>query len=910
MSRRSVLFARLRGLLFRNRLERELDEEVQFHLEMQAEDNLQAGMDTAEARYAALRSFGGVEPMKEQHRAQRTLSLMETTINDVRYAFRTLRKSWGFAAVAVLSLALGIGGNTAIFSLLDTALLRTLPVKEPEQLVLLSQVGGRFPISYFSEPFYERIREHKEVVAGMLACFDAAGTLRVSADTPGSGGSVEMVHAQLVSGNYYSVLGVRASLGRTLTPDDDRVPDALPVAVLGYGYWQRHFAKDASVLGKTILLNGSPFTIIGVSPPEFFGIAPGTPPDITVPLMMQSRIWLEPGSSIVKDTKWGWLTLLARLRPDVPEQKAQGRLTILSQQIETSIVGPSATAALRDIQKKRIAFSPGSRGLDALRVRFSNPLLVLMLLTGLVLLVACANLAALLLARAAGRQREIGMRLALGASRGRLIRQLLTESILLATVASMLGLLFAYGASDLVLKILAESPEPIQLQFTLDMRLLSFAGALAIATGVLFGLIPALQASSPDIAPTLVRGGPISGQLRIGRRRRTYGKVLVIAQVALSLVLLVGAGLFIQSLRNLETLDPGFQRDHLLLLTVNPSMVGYREPQLSNFYQQMLSRLGAVPGVQFVSMSSHSLVSPGIDDSGFEVAGRLDQPGEPRGVNLNMVGPDFFEAVRIPIVLGRGLARQDGESTRRVAVITETLARQYFPGKSVLGKRFALGGPLVEIVGVARDTKFNTLRDPTSRVVYLPFRQMPAWHPPIGQMTFEIRTGQNPLAIAASVRRQIQEFDRAMPIVSIKTAEAQVEESLVQERLIAGLSSGFGALAMVLACIGLSGTMAHAVAQRTNEIGVRMALGAQRGDLIRSLVQEGLALVLIGAVLGIAIARAVTRLARGLLFGVTATDSVTIVSAAALLATVAAIATLLPAWKASQVDPVVALRHE
>jgi macrolide transport system ATP-binding/permease protein len=910
MSRRSVLFARLRALMTRNRLDRELDEELRFHLEMQTEDNRRAGMSPEKARDAAVRRLGGLESVKEEYRERLTFTQIETIMLDVRYAFRTLCRSRGFATVAVLSLALGIGGNTAIFSLLDTVLFRMLPVKDPEQLVLLSKVVGSSEVRYFSEPAFERLRAHKELFVDALASFDAAGTLQASADTPSSGRPVEMVHAQLVSGNYYSVLGVPAFLGRTLTLADDHVPDAGPVAVLSYGYWRAHFAGDSSAIGKRILLNGSPFMIVGVTGPEFFGIATGTPPDVTVPIMMQSEIWLEPGGSIVKDPSFGWLRLMIRLRPDIPEEKARAGLTVLSQQIETDLAGQTAPTAPGSIQKQRIEFAPGSKGLEALRVRFSKPLLILMSLVGLVLLVACANLAALLLARATTREREIGIRMALGASRSRLIRQLLTESMLLSTAGGLLGLLVAYAATKGLMEILTQSPDPVSLHFILDARLLAFTGGLAIVSALLFGLIPALQTSSPEISRTLPRGSPVFGHFRVGRTKRSYAKILVAVQIALSLVLLDGAGLFIRSLQNLETLDPGFRPSNLLLVTVNPSLVGYREPQLSNAYEQMLARLGAIPGIRSVTMSSHSFVSPGIDDSGFVVPDRPDRPNEPRGVNLNMAGPGFFQTLRIPIVLGRGITELDNENTPRVAVITQTLARQYFGGESPLGRHVSLGGPLVEIVGVAKDAKFNSLRDPGSRVVYLPFRQRPDWHPPIVQMTFAIRTEQNPLAVATSARRQIQGFDRSLPIVSVKTAKEQVQDSLVDERLIAWLSGSFGGLALTLACVGLAGTTAHSVARRTSEIGIRVAVGARTTDVIWLLVRDGLAPVVAGSVLGIGIAQAVTRLATALLFGVTAIDPATMVVAVGTLVGIAAIASLLPALKAARIDPAITLRNE
>ena len=904
------LARRLRMLMHRRQFDTDLEEEMRLHLELRQQQQIACGMAPDDARAAAQRGFGNVTSLKEKSHMAWGWEWFEQLAQDMRYGLRMLGKSPGFAAVAVLSLALGIGGNTAIFSLLDTVLLKRLPVKDPEQLVLLSEVGGRSEVQYFSEPVFQRIRVHKGLLVDVLASFDAAGTLQVSADMPGSGGSVEMAPAQLVSGNYYSVLGVPAFLGRTLEPDDDEVPEAYPVAVLSYSYWRRHFGTDRSVIGKEILLNGHSFTIVGVTGPNFFGIATGMPPDITVPIMMQSQVWLEPGSSILKDPTFGWLRMMARLRPDIPEQKAQAGLTVQFQQIETDFVGGTTPADRQNIQRRHIELTPGSKGLDALRVRFSKPLLILMSLVGLVLLIACANLAALLLARATARRREIAIRMAIGASRGRLIRQLLTESALLSTAGALLGLMLAYAAAQFLLRILAQSTDHVELQFALDTRLLAFTSSLAIVSCILFGLFPALQISSPEISRTLPRGGSIFGHFRVGGIRRSYAQILLVVQIAFSLVLLIGAGLFVRSLQNLETLDPGFQRTNLLLVTVNPSLVGYREPQLSNAYDQMLARLAALPGIRSVSMSSHSLVSPGIDDSPFLVPDRLERPNEPRGVNLNVVGPRFFETMGIQMVLGRDFTWRDGETTPGVAVITETLARQYFPGESAVGKRVGLGGPLVEIVGVVKDAKFNTLRDPSSRVVYLPFRQTPAWHPPIVQMTFAIRTEQKPLSIAASARHEIQEFDRSLPIVSIKTAEEQVEQSFVDERLIAWLSGGFGGLALILVCVGVVGTMAHSVAQRTSEIGVRMALGARTDDVIWLLVRDGLAPVLAGTVLGLAIGHAVTRLATALLFGVTATDPVTIFGAVTTLAAVAAIASLLPTLKAARIDPAVTLRHE
>jgi predicted permease len=801
---------------------------------------------------------------------------------------------------------LGIGGNVAIFSLMDIVLFKSLPVHNPEQLRFFEKTGWRSAATYFSLPFYKQIRSHGDLTAGMLAFFDAAGTLEVSADLGHPGASPEMLHAQLVSGNYFSVLGVSPTRGRALTVEDDAAPDGHPVAIISYSYWHRRFGSDPKAVGTRILLNGNPFTVVGVAPREFLGLTPGAPPDITVPLMMQSRIWLDPGGSIVDNVKFGWLRLMVRLRSDLPEQRVQAGLSVISRQIDTNLVtGP---AGPRIVNEAPVELTPGTRGLDALRVRFSRPLTVLMALVAFVLLVACANIAALLLARAVTRQREIGTRLSLGATRLRLIRQLLIESIMIAAIGGVLGSVFAFGASELLLKILAHSPVPIRLTFAFDQRLFVFTTALTIITGLLCGIVPSLQATSPTIAHSLIRGGSVFGSRST---KLFYGRILVVLQLSLSLVLLVAAGLFVTTLSNLQGLNAGFDPANLLLVTINPSIVGYREPQLSNVYQELLQRMHRIPGVLSATMSSHGLVAPEIDDSGFAVPGRTPRPGEPRGVNLNMVGPQFFATLRTPIVLGRGIAVGDDEHAPRVGVITETLAQQYFKGENPIGKFASLGGPPLEIVGVTKDVKFNSLHDETSRVVYLPFRQRPIWHPPVAEMTFVLRTTQNTSnAVAAAIRHRISEYDRSLPITSIKTAKMQIAESLVQERLIASLSSGFGLLALVLACVGLAGTMTHAVARRTNEIGIRMAVGAQRSQVIRTFIRESLMLSLVGSFLGLGLAYALSRLATTMLFAVKATDSFTMGAATMLLIIAVVGAAFFPSWRASRVDPAVALRSE
>jgi len=904
-----VLIARVRGLIGRNPSEQELDDELRFHLEMRVEDLLRTGLPPEEARAAALRDFGGVESTKERYRETRAFMWVENSVRDVVYGSRSLARDWAFSVVAVLSLTLGIGGNTSIFSLMDTVLFRSLPVHNPAQLRFIRKTGGRFPASYFSLPYYLQMRNHRELADDMLAFFDAAGTLQVSVDASDSRAQPEVVHAQLVSGNYFSVLGVRPIVGRALPVERDSAKHSEPLAVISYSYWHRRFRGAPTAVGAKILINGNPFTVIGVTPPEFAGLTPGAPPDITAPLTLQPLIWLEPGTSVLSNARFGWLRLLLRLRAEIPEQAARAGLSVISRQIDESLGVRAAAQRRNDVG--HIELLPGERGLDALRLRFSKPLLVLMALVGFVLLAACANIAVLLLARAANRQHEIGTRLALGATSGRLMRQLLAESSVIAVAGSLLGLLFAYSGSEFLLKLLADSPIPIRLTFTIDGHLLAFVAALTVLTALICGLFPAMQAIKLAIASSFWRGGRAGKNSRPGHARFSRWKVLVVFQIALSLVLLVAAGLFIGTLKNLQEVDAGFEPHDLLLVTVDPSLAGYHEPLLSNAYAELLSRMRQIPGVASATMTSHSLVSPGIDDAGFTVPGRTPKPGEPRGVNLDLVASDFFETMRVPVVLGRGIMPQDGDTNYRVAVITESIAKQYFRGENPIGKHASVGGPPIEIVGVTQDIKFNSLHDEGSRVVYVPYLQRPTWHPAPSQMTFALRTVEpHSDALASTVRQLMSRYDRDLPITSIKTAERQITESLVQERLLAWLSVGFGVLGLTLACVGVAGTMADATASRRNEIGIRMAIGAQRSNVIWTFLKEALGLSVAGSLLGLLLAHVLSKSAISLLFAMKAIEPGTMALAALLLIISVIGAALIPAWRASRVDPVRALRCE
>src|SRR5215813_1747677 len=590
-----IFIHRLCGLFLKRKMERDLEDEIRSHLDMQIEDNLRLGMSPEEARYEALRKFGGVEQVKESYRDRSSLSFVDSTLQDLRYGLRMLWKDKGFTAIAALSLALGIGANTAIFSLVDTVLIKMLPVKNPEQLVFLE--GPMRTVSY---AFYEQARAQRETLAGV--CNFASSRVNVAVD-----GQAEVASVERVTGGYFAVLGVNALLGRTITEEDDKVPGAHPVVVISHRYWQGRFAADPAIVGKSISLNGHPFTIIGVTPPEFFGAAVGEAPDLWAPMMMTAQI--DPGSSVEKHFRNPMYPVLARLKPEVSEQQARTLLTGLLRQtaldeigIEIELWSPERRQALRE---QNIALVPASRGLAFLRMRFSEPLRILMAAVGLILLIACANVANLSLARATARQKEMAVHLALGASRFRLIRQLLTESMLLALIGGALGLLFALWGSDFLLALVGSGRNPVFLKLTLDLRVLGFTAVASLLAGVLFGLAPAWRATRVDLNPGLKDGarGSDAGS-RLGS-----GKTLVVVQVALSLLLLIGAGLFVRSLEKLKSLDAGLNRESVLLVSTDPRIIGYQGRQIADLYQRMLGRIKAIPGVRSASLSRMGLLS-------------------------------------------------------------------------------------------------------------------------------------------------------------------------------------------------------------------------------------------------------------------------------------------------------------
>jgi len=825
--------------------------------------------------------------------------LEDEMFQDLRFGLRMMLKQPGFTAMAALTLALGIGANTAIFSLVDAVLLKTLPVRNPEELVFFGHFGrtgdrdDRLASNY---PLYEHLRDHNQSFAGMSGLWPMSFKVRQES-------GVEIVPGQYVTGSYFSTLGVSALLGRTISTADDA---GAMVAVISHRFWEGKFAKDPAVIGKPMVVNGNSLTIIGVTPPDFLGLLPGEPTEISIPLAAQPKVSAEFGDRReMREGLWG-LTILGRLKPGAQAEQAPADLDTLMRQWMTENKFPQQMV---DNSFTRAELLPAGQGLDGLRFRFSKPLQALMGAVGLLLLIACANIAGMLLARSATRQKEMAVRLAMGASRQRLIRQLLTEGVLLAALGGVAGVLFGWWGSDLLVAFISSGPVPVKLDVSPDLRALGFTAAVSLLAGVAVSLAPALQSARIDLTPALKESVATVG---FGRRWQS-GRALTALQVALSLVLVIGATMFAFSLRNIIGLGAGFQTENLLLAGFDPFGTGYDRNRLNAFYSDALERVRSLPGVRAASLSTNMPLSGDDSTRPLSVPGYVPIRPEDRAIHVNWVSTAFFETMRIPLLKGREFMTSDGDGAAKVAVINETLARFYFGDTDPVGKAVWIGrepnGPPIQIVGVARDSKQKNLRQAPPRMIYLPFLQDRQSY-----VTLEARTTMNPATLIPVVRQALLEVSRDIPISEIKTGQAQLDGGLVAERLITTLSNFFGALALLLAAIGLYGTLSHFVARKTREIGVRMALGAQRNDVLRLVMREASWPLLIGISVGLlaamAIYRVVTDQFSNLLFGVTATNPVVLsLSVAALLVT-AALAAYLPARMAAKVDPMVALRQE
>ncbi|HTP30888.1 MAG TPA: ABC transporter permease [Candidatus Acidoferrales bacterium] len=886
--------------------EEDLDRELRAHLEAEAEEQQESGLSPEQARFTAQRHLGNITVLKETVREAWGWTSLERLGQDVRYGLRLLRKNPGFGIVAILSLALGIGANTAIFGLIDALLLKSLPVRDPQSLLFLAKQApqGWDPDFYYET--YQRLRARQPFFRE-LAAYGERVRMNVSVD-----GMAESTMGQLVSGNYYAVLGVPPVAGRVFTPEDDRIPGAHPVAVISYPYWQRRLAGSPGAIGRKVLIDGTPFTIVGVTPPGFFGLEVGDAPEISVPIMMQPQVmpdkenWLGRAHNTVD-----WLILFGRLQPDVTIPQATSGLQALFRNIQSQLadeIGLGKATWRQEWVEAKLVLVPGGAGLSHLRRPYTGALYVLMGAVGLVLLIACANVASLLLARASARQREIAVRLAIGAGGARVIRQLLVESLMLSGLGGALGIALSYWVSDLLVRFLSVGGPPLRLDLSPDWRLLGFTAGISVATGILFGLAPAIRGAGFELASVLKQGG------RGASPPQRFARALSVVQVALSLVLLVGAGLLVRTLHHLDRIDAGFPRGHVYTVSLSPrgsdQKNGPNGPRLNRLYLDLLERVRAIPGVVSASLAGEPPTMRGygrpfrIDDGRQVVAHQYP------------VYPAYFATLGSAIVQGRDFGPADmAEGAPLVAIVNETLARRAFPGESPLGKRIVCTGRIsigesgspCEVIGVARDIPYATLKDEPRNAIYMTFLQAPTGR---GEMELMVRAAGNRTGVPAHLRREIAAIDPYLPAFEVRTLANDVDAALMRERLMALISTVFGALAALLAAIGLYGVVAYSVSRRSQEIGVRMALGALPRRVLALVLGETLALAGVGIACGLPAAFGATRLLAGFLYGVKPADPVVFFAGAGLLTATAVIAGCIPARRAARIDPVAALRDE
>ena len=901
MSLAGEIRRRLTMLLHRGRFRRELDEEIRLHLELRRQQQIASGLTPEAARQSAQRRFGNTTRIKEKSHMAWGWDWLETFLQDAGYGLRSMLRTPAITVVALISLALGIGANTAIFSFLDAMMLRSLPVRDPQQLVKLGvEDWGGITDSFactelYSYPFYRQFQRKNAVFSDTAAVFSMMNSVHGFVDDRQES---QLIHVQTVSGTYFQTLGVGSQMGRVLNDGDDSSEGDHPILVISDGFWKRTFGADPSVLNHKLKLGNLVYDIAGVAPAEFFGTKVGEAPDAWAPLSMAGV--MPPGWGAYKNNFSESLYILGRLRPGVTMEQATANVNVLFPQILRGFPDAKLNQEnIADLARAHVGLKSMASGVSDLRRPYSEPLMVLMVIVGLVLLIACANIANLLLARSTARARELAVRQALGASRSRIIRQLLTESMMLALAGGALGIAFSAVANRVLLGMISRGSDAVPLDVSLNLRLLAFTFAVTVCTALLFGTLPALRATRLQLVDNLKSG---RGASAVGRS--PLAKILVVSQVALSLVLMVAACLFLRTLVNLNRVDAGFNKENVLRLDIDSDITGYKgdDPRLKLLFKQIEDRVNVLPGVKGASFSAFTF-GEGSWNSPIRV------PGMPvnRSVDVdhNIIGNGYFSTMQIPILAGRAFDSQDTATSQHVAIISEHVARTLFPEGSPIGRTYFIDSDEKMVIGVARDVKLHGLDRPMGYIDYLPYTQR-EW----GFGDFEVRYSGDFSSIANEVQQAIHAVDRKLPISHVMTLDAQVASSFTNQTIIADLSAFFGLMAVFLSCIGLYGLMSYLVSRRTGEIGIRMALGANRSEVAWQVLREIGLLVVAGIVIGLPLTVSGIRLVRNMLYGLSGTDPFSLTAATALLLFAGMAAGYLPARRASSVDPVVALRDE
>jgi predicted permease len=909
-------FRKLSWLARRRSKEEELADEIRFHLDEETADHEDEGLSAEDARLAARRDLGNMSLAKEDTRAMWGWTFVEQLAQDLRYAARSMLNNRTFTLLAALSLALGIGANAAIYSFMDAILLRSLPVPDPQSLVMLrwhtrsGQMDGMgyhdddyftdtrngFTGGSFPYPAFELMQRNNSVFSSIFA-YQGTGNLNLVI-----GGQAELVQGEYVSGDYFHGLGLRPAAGRILSAADDRA-GAPAVAVISFALSQRHFGGAANALGQSILINNILFDVVGVIPHEFFGLDPDLVPDFYLPmhtnLQLDAANRYSPPGPRYFDPNVDWVEIMARLRPGIGRAQAESVLAPLFHHWEVTVPSVRSPSDL-----PRLAVEQGGRGLSGLRRRYSKPLYVLISLVGLILAITCTNIANLLMARGTSRRREIAMRLSMGAGRLRIIRQLLTESVLLAALGGALGLAFAVWGMRVLNLLLANGTEDFRLHASLNWHVLALAGGLSLLTGVLFGLAPAIQSTRLDLMPALKesRTGVAGVRSFFG-----MGHVLIVSQIAITLIMLVSAGLFIRTLSNLDSIDIGFNQKNVLTFQLDAQQSGHRDREIVTFYNELRRQFSEIPGVRAASLSNLPLIGEGRLFTTIAVTGV-----KPKTDKIVTIGPGFFTTMQIPILLGREIDERDRPGAPMTAVVNEAFVKANFAGRNPLGEYLTLPHECekcdIEIVGVSGNVRQGELKEDMSPMVYLPFAQ--GAFGPVGQMVYELRTNGNPLMYINAVREIVHRADARLPVGQVRTQSALLRQTINREVTLADLCSAFAFLALAIACVGLYGTLSYSTARRTSEIGIRMALGAQRGTVVWAVLREVSVMAVIGLAIGLPVALGLSKFVESFLFGMKPNDPQTLIVAVVILLAAALLAGYMPARKASRIDPMAALRHE